>query len=174
MTDTPKGAVHENVLPDELLWAERGHASDVVLTALADGQNDIVPPEVRAHVQGCVACTMHLGNAALLSLHTERELGVMSAVAKAALPLPRRAIALGLLVAALGLLPTLFDSSSRVGDARTFATRDLPVFFRAFGTVARRIDASTAGIVFMYGSAAILVAMALMLVRFASKKEVSR
>ena len=55
-------------LPDELLWSDGGHASDIVLTAIADGQLEIVPPNARAHVETCTKCMQHLGNAALLSL----------------------------------------------------------------------------------------------------------
>ncbi|NVL83606.1 hypothetical protein HWN75_25860, partial [Escherichia coli] len=61
------GSGGEEFLPDDLVWAEGGHASDVVLTAIADGQIAIVPPAVLAHVDHCPSCTTHLGNAALLS-----------------------------------------------------------------------------------------------------------
>ncbi|MBX3262924.1 MAG: hypothetical protein KF782_24820, partial [Labilithrix sp.] len=87
-------------LPDELVWAAGGHASDVVLTALADGQRAIVPEAARAHVERCATCTAHLGHAALLSLHAGAEIGAGAEHERALArrPLPRLAISLGLAV----------------------------------------------------------------------------
>ncbi len=62
------------LLPEELLWADGGHASDVVLTALADGEDAIVPEVARRHVGNCVHCTHALGRVALLSVHASEEL----------------------------------------------------------------------------------------------------
>lgn len=167
----------EDMLPDDLLWAEGGHASDVVLTAVADGQLDIVPQTVRAHLEACPACTRHLGNAALLSLHAGRELAILASEGDAAAraPLPRLAIALGLAVAALGLLPSLLDPSS-FHSAKAFATHDLPMLASGFGTLARRLldPSSPVALVLTYGVAALLVFMALALVRLLPKKETPR
>ncbi len=166
------------LLPDDLLWADGGHASDIVLTALADGQIDIVPPSVLAHVERCTSCTTHLGNAALLSLHTHREIGAMKSAAVAAAevarrPLPRVAIVLGLLVAIAGMVPSF---STDAAEAKTFATHELPVILRGLETLGRRAlePGSSFGLVLTYGSAAALVVMALALVRLLPKKEVSR
>lgn len=173
----------EVFLPEELVWAAGGHASDVVLTAMADGQSDIVPPLVLAHVEKCTACTTHLGNAALLSLHTGKELALLPRAAAAPLstetsvrlPLPRLAIALGLAFAALGLVPTLLDSPSELGGAKAFATK-LPMFVNGLGTLGRRLlePGSSIGLALTYGATALLVLMALALLRLAPKKEVSR
>lgn len=174
MTTRPLAA---ELLPDELSWAEGGHASDVVLTALADGQHAIVPPAVLAHVETCTTCTAHLGNAALLSLYAGRELAALAKNADAAAraPLPRLAIALGLAAAVLGLLPSLLDPNS-VGSAKAFATHDLPMLANGFGTLARRLlqPGTTAGLVLTYGAAALLVVMAFALVRLLPKKETPR
>jgi hypothetical protein len=172
----------EDFLPEELVWAAGGHASDVVLTAMADGQVGIVPPLVLAHVEKCTACTTHLGNAALLSLHTGREMALLPPSAEpspvesaARRPLPRLAIVLGLAFAALGLLPTLLDAPSELGGAKTFATR-LPMFVNGLGTLGRRLlePGSPVGIALTYGATALLVLMALALLRLVPKKEVSR
>jgi hypothetical protein len=169
-------AKEPELLPDELVWAEGGHASDVVLTAMADGQLDILPRAVRAHVEGCNACTTHLGNAALLSLHAGRELAMAARLGAVRAPLPRLAIALGLGVAVLGLLPTLLDAPSSLGGARTFATHDLPMLAGGLGTLGRRLlePGSPVGVTLTYGAAALLVGMAFVLVRWLPKKEVSR
>jgi hypothetical protein len=176
MTKQDKGK--PEFLPDELLWADGGHASDVVLTAMADGQVDIVPNSVIAHVDGCRACTTHLGNAALLSLHTGREIAMVARVADAGAraPLPRLAIVLGLVVAALGLVPRLSDGTSAVGNVKTFATHDVPLLLTGLSTLGRRLlePGSPIGLGLTYGAAALLVIMALTLVRLLPKKEVSR
>ncbi len=39
-------------LPQELLWADGGHASDIALTTLADAQYEIIPRDVIDHVVG--------------------------------------------------------------------------------------------------------------------------
>ena len=167
------------LLPDELLWAAGGHASDVVLTALADGEHAIVPAAVRAHVEGCRTCTSHLGNAVLLSLHAHREIAVMKAeeAAPSRLPLPRLAIVVALVVAAIGLLPNLFEASSEAADAETFATRTAPVLLRGLSTLVHFLfePGSASALVLTYGSAFFLVAGALVAVRYLpQKKEVSR
>jgi len=183
MKSTNQGGPAPELLPDELLWADGGHASDVVLTALADGQREIVPTAVRAHVECCSTCMTHLGHAALLSLHADRELATRAehdralARGEARRPLPRLAIGLGLAVAVLGLLPSLLDDGD-ASAARTFATRDVPLFVRGLGTLARRLDepGSSAGLFVTYGAALVLVAMGVAVVRLLPKaqKETSR
>jgi hypothetical protein len=175
MTNRPKDRA--DLLPDDLLWADGGHASDVVLTAMADGELSIVPAQVRAHVEACRACTSHLGGAALLSLHAGRELALLAKEgdASARVPLPRFAIAAGLGVAFLGLIPSLMDPSGLRG-AYAFATHDLPMFASGFGTLVRRLLApgTTMSLVLTYGSALLLVCTAIALVRLLPKKEPSR
>lgn len=54
-------------LPDELVWQD-GHLSEIALTALADGEEAILPEQAATHAAGCGACGAALGHAALLSL----------------------------------------------------------------------------------------------------------
>ena len=167
----------EAFLPDDLLWAAGGHASDVVLTAMADGQVEIVPPAVLAHVDGCRSCTTHLGNAALLSLHTGREIAMVAreADASARAPMPRLFIALGLAFAVLGLVPSFVDAPSEPSGAKSFA-HDVPMFVNGLGTLGRRLlePGSPVGLALTYGAAVMLVVMGFALVRLLPKKEVSR
>lgn len=168
----------KDLLPDELSWASGGHASDVVLTAMADGQVDIIPAAVLAHVGACRSCTTHLGNAALLSLHTGREMAILDRESAAPVhaKVPRLAIFLGLSFAVLGLLPSLLDAPAELGGARSFATHDVPMLVNGLGTLGRRLlePGSPLGLGLTYGAAALLVCMALALVRLLPKKEVSR
>ncbi|HSO36334.1 MAG TPA: hypothetical protein VLT33_27595 [Labilithrix sp.] len=166
------------LLPEELLWADGGHASDIVLTAMADGQAEILPPGVLAHVNGCRSCTTHLGNAALLSLHTGRELALVAREAEvtARAPFPRVAIALGLVFAVLGLVPSLIDAPSHVSNAKTFALHDVPLLVTGLRTLGHKLlePGSSSGLVLTYGAAALIVVMAFALVRLLPKKETSR
>jgi hypothetical protein len=171
-------------LPEELVWAAGGHASDVALTAMADGQVAIVPKLVLAHVERCTTCTTHLGNAALLSLHTGREIATLATAesathevqAAARAPLPRLAIALGLAFAALGLVPSFTEAPPLASGAKAFAMHDVPMFANGIETLGRRLlePGSPVGVALTYGAAALLVVMAIALVRFAPKKEASR
>lgn len=167
-------------LPDELLWAEGGHASDIVLTAMADGQIEILPAAALAHVNGCVACTTHLGNAALLSLHTGRELAMLGTAdareaETARQPFPRAFVVLGLVLAVLGLVPTLIDAPPSLGGLRAYATHDLPLLASGLRTLGHELlgPGSKAGVPLMYGASAFVVVIALALVRLLPKKEVS-
>ena len=168
------------LLPEELLWAEGGHASDVVLTAVADGQANIVPTAVRTHIERCSVCTSHLGHAALLSLHAGAELAAKAEHERltARRPLPRLAIALGLAVAAIGLLPSVLDPERDVSTLRSFVTRDMPLFVQGLRTLAHRLGepGSTAGLFLTYAAAVLLVAMAIAVVRILpnARKETSR
>lgn len=167
------------LLPEELWWADGGHASDVVLTALADGQLEIVPRAVRAHVEGCAACTTHLGNAALLSLHAARELEVVARDERRAAPerapLPRLAIGLGLAVAALGLAPSLLDLREGASGLRSFAVHDAPLLLRALEILGRRVldPGNPVGLALTYGAATLLVLVGIAAVRLLPKKETS-
>lgn len=167
------GAPPAETLPEELIWAEGGHASDIALTALGDGQAAILPASVLTHVQGCPTCTQHLGHAALLSLHVARELGTVAAhdhaVATTRRPLPRLAIAIGLAVALLALLPSVKD----LGSISTTYTRaaTLARVLRAVAQAA--LSPSPLGLVLTYGTAAALVVAGLVVVKLLPRKEVS-
>jgi hypothetical protein len=173
-----KATKEPELLPVELLWADGGHASDIVLTAMADGQAEIVPPLVLSHVNGCPACTTHLGNAALLSLHTGRELASVARAeaAETRAPFPRLAIALGLVFAVLGLVPSLIDAPAHLGSAKTFAMHDVPLLVAGLRTLGHKLlePGSRSGLVLTYGAAALIVVMAVALVRLLPKKETSQ
>ena len=164
----------DELLPEELLWADGGHASDIVLTALGDGQQAVVPLGVRAHVERCATCMAHLGHASLLSLHTESVLKLRAehARAPARRPLPRVAIALGLAVAGLGLVPSFLESRATGTNIFDRFTHDLPRFVRGLGTVLHRID-EHGGLFVTYGTAALLVCMGIAVARLLPKKEAS-
>lgn len=164
-------------LPEELVWAEGGHASDVALTTLADGQATLLPAAVLAHVQGCTSCTQHLGHAALLSLHVAREMGTVvaheRALATTRRPIPWVAVALGLTVAVLALLPSLADLGSSASFGSFWTTASLVT--RVVRTVARGVlsPGSALGLFVTCGTAVALVVSALVVVKLLPRKDVS-
>jgi len=155
------------MLPEELLWAAGGHASDIVLTALADGEHAIVPPAVRAHVHECTACTAHLGHAALLALYTQSELAARHEHDTLRRPLPRVPIALGLVAALLGLVPSLGDLEPAV------FLHDMRLYLEGLGTLARRANSPSGavGIFVPWVVASFLVALGFAIVRFLPTKD---
>lgn len=159
-------------LPDELCWAEEGHASDIALTAIADGERAILPAAVVTHVERCPVCAGHLGHAALLSLHAADRLKDLTPGDRlsppAERPVPIFAVALGMLVALLGALPTLLDLTSAPRDAG----RALPLFGRGVAQLGRRLlePGSTTSLVLVWSAALVLVAIAVCVVRLAPRK----
>lgn len=114
----------------ELSWRDDGHVSDLVVSALADGQSELVREEVAEHVDECELCTDRLLQMATLSLSfddglraafPERtaasqraavlERAAVPAIAPAYLPtgaaFPKRFFLLALALAALGVVPAL-------------------------------------------------------------------
>jgi len=116
--------IHE-VFDEQSLWSDDGHASELVLSALGDGQDALVPTRVIEHVDGCARCTERLSEVAVLAfslderllelgaeVELEAEHGAKQPVARPApampsRPFPLRPFALSLLVATVGLMPRL-------------------------------------------------------------------
>ncbi len=126
---------NESLLPRELVW-EDGHLTEIARTAIADGQEAIVPPDAMAHLATCAPCMHSLGDAALLSHHVAEVIASMSPErtpisTRAAVPFPIAAIAGAVLVAALGALPALVDIPLWLGQASIFLTHTLPQLFKA-------------------------------------------
>lgn len=129
---------HEGTLPAELLWDDDGHANDVAITALADGQTALLPQDVTAHVHACAHCTEQLGAAALLSLSIGEALTALPAsapestqapsVARRLATLPLRAVAAAIGLAALGALPTLVRFPAEISQLSAGFTRSVPLF----------------------------------------------
>lgn len=57
-----------STLPDKLLWISDGHASDLALSAMADGQDELLGPELHRHVDGCDACGIRFAALAVEAL----------------------------------------------------------------------------------------------------------
>lgn len=156
-------------LPDEYLYAEDGHASDVALTCLADGQDDVVPEALKRHVLACPTCHAHLGNAALLSLRADSEVRAHlreKHAAETRVDSPYVALALGLALAVLGALPRLVSLPADViGGAHTFVD-SAPTLVRAAAHTASALGtAEHARLAASLAAGAILLAIATLVAR---------
>jgi hypothetical protein len=109
-------------LPLELAWQSDGHVTDVVLTAMADGEEAIVPEDALGHVEACEHCTFRLGSEALLSVHVDEEMAALAAAAPATAMVPARkapkvAIGVAIAVAGIGATPAfVLDVAPRASE----------------------------------------------------------
>ncbi len=170
---------HDDKLPNDLLWAEDGHASEVAITTLADGQEALLPPELVAHVYACFPCTEQLGAAALLSLSVGETLAHIpdlateaartdsapSSVSRRLAALPLRAVAAAIGLAALGALPTLAQVPAQLTRYSADFTRSIPLFTKSGLLVLRGLSGHAGPLWFTVASAAILMATAVAVTR---------
>ena len=154
-----KNDENDTLLPSELVW-EDGHLTEVARTAIADGQEAIVPPDAVAHLTTCASCMHAMGDAALLSSHVAEVIASMSPESapistRAVAPFPVAAIAAAVLVAALGALPALVDIPLWASQASIFLTHTLPQLFKAGIAIVKH----THGVapVFTFASTALLL-----------------
>ncbi len=96
-------------LIDSSGWQTNGHVSDLAISLLADGEDELLSPEVREHVDDCVECLDRLTDATLMAVRLQEGLERMSAHAAAREMVPFRfpwlAVACGVALAALGAWP---------------------------------------------------------------------
>ena len=164
------------MLPAELLWEDDGHVTDVVLDALADKEDAIVPQPAHTHLDGCERCLRRLGEAAARSAECGAALVALDAkpasVPASMVPssgrssrAPRYAIGAGLFLATLGTIPFLFNLPAFVSDVSFFFSRGVPVLLhmlsRFFVSASSSIDRAT---LILPGAAALVLVMAGVLV----------
>jgi hypothetical protein len=165
------------LLPEELLFTESGHASDIVLTAIADGELAIVPSKVMAHVEACPTCGRQLGHVALLALHAGRELTFAKDAGVIGIPeatrseilraIPWRMILAGLGVALLGAIPALFSAVDHAPARLAMIMRSVPTFVQSISVVARGLAEGheEIGVVVTFASALLMIAVAAVVAR---------
>jgi len=172
---------NDRSLPRELVW-EGAHVSEVALTAIADGQQTIVPVDAVAHADACDFCAGRMARAALLSAavggaviaHGAERQGAAS-LAKAS-PAPWRALALGIAVAVLAAIPSLPHLASSLplllDYGKTFSSHGLPVLVRGGAALAE--SQSRAIAIATLVSAALLVMMGFAIARVRSPETSER
>jgi hypothetical protein len=141
--------MEDSKLPRELVW-DGAHVSDLGLTAIADGQESIVPVDAVAHAHSCDWCAGRLGRTALLASAVgegvrEARPALASSQARGPRangnPSPWRALLLGCTVAVVAAVPALPQLASRLGTAVAFgkvlSSHGLPVLVRGIAMVSR-------------------------------------
>lgn len=170
----------ESKLPRELVW-DGAHVSDLGLTAIADGQEAIVPADALAHAQTCDWCSGRLGRTALLAAAVHegvREVrpAPQSSITRAPQPngnpSPWRALLVGCTVAVLAAIPSLPQLASRfasiVAFGRVVSSHGLPVLVRGLA-LASRDDVSTVLHIATFAASLLLVLMGLAIARTRSR-----
>ena len=97
-------------LPKELVWTADGHLGEVAMTAIADGEEAILPREAFGHLGVCEVCAAGVENAASLSASVSRALSAPVPEAHAVetrLAFPVWGAMAAVAVAALATLPNL-------------------------------------------------------------------
>jgi hypothetical protein len=99
-------------LPVELSWDGEGHASEIALTALADGEDAALPEGVAAHVDGCDACMARLAVSALDAGVTAEAARAATAAreARAAAPVPWAAVGVAAAIVVVVAAPAVLDA----------------------------------------------------------------
>jgi hypothetical protein len=135
---------HEE-LPAELLW-EMNHASELALSAFADGEVSLLSSEMVLHLHTCTACAMRLGETALVTrgvTHAVQSVrpwlpasmqapsGIRSATSKRAQQqqpsVPWTAIFAALVLTAVGAAPKLVALPHRVAALAVSLMHAAPV-----------------------------------------------
>lgn len=129
----------QDVLPEQLAFSGE-HLSELALTALADGQGEILPPRATSHLQRCAACQQALGGEAERSVTVQRAFEAEHQLEATRPRLPALALAAALALALLGALPGLQGFSGDVALAWQRAVTSLPVVTRALPTLLRATD----------------------------------
>lgn len=116
----------EEKLPLDLTWQADGHATEVALAMIADGEHALLSEGALHHAAMCEACSQRLGEAALLSLRATEELP--AAAARLALAEARTEIARPSKARSLQASPESFAVIANVGaPIRKPIARPMPV-----------------------------------------------
>ncbi len=132
------------------------HPSELALSCLADGQLDVVEPDVRAHTEGCTACTVRIGELALESHAVGAALVELrtTQVVKHRFPIGMIAAAAALALACG--LPALADGLPRALPWVFAAPRIVPLLTTSAVALAHDFSASPVGRATSIASAALL------------------
>ena len=141
-----------DMLPEDLLW-ESGHASELALAAMADGEEALLTSSLQDHVHSCAECTHRFGETALLSAGTSRaiqELGPllrvtpipvehrsMAPVSGGRRKLPVPMLVGALVLAAVGAMPTLVQLPGRFAELCFALLHTVPTLSRSTAQIFR-------------------------------------
>lgn len=164
-------------LRSEEVWQEDGHVTEVALTALGDGEIDLVPSAARAHVDECDHCGQRLGALALLAVSLDEALAAPAVVEVTApapeqtlAPPPAWALVLGLVAALVGALPTLLEVPAWLAGLPATLTRVAPIALRVAASLFKVASTgNTSLLVLSTVATVVLTAAGLMVARLAPR-----
>jgi len=121
-------------LPTELVWTADGHLGEVAMTAIADGEEAILPREAFGHLGVCETCAAGVESAASLSASVTRALGAPllaeAPAANARLAFPVWSAVVAIAVAAAATLPNVGAMLRWLGHAWWALREGTPVITR--------------------------------------------
>lgn len=123
----------------ELTFEPDGHLTDVALTALADGQDAIVPEHASKHLDECQQCVWRLGELALLAVDVGmvlREVPTQQQP-RAQAVFPVYALAAALAVALVGAIPLLAHAWAELVSTAAVIVRIAPHLARSAAALAQ-------------------------------------
>lgn len=140
----------EEKLSRDLVWQADGHLTEIAITAMADGEQAILPQEAVAHANACDACADALGKAALLSLRAGEALREMGGAGVVVVPAPITrpaeapeapkppiaAIGAAVLLAAIGAAPAFVADARRLPETWAQIERAMTVVLHTGHAVA--------------------------------------
>jgi anti-sigma factor RsiW len=151
-------------LPSSLLWKEGGHLTEEALTAIADGEEDLLPDDATTHASECEECARGMGEAAMLSASLGSALASVMADSRAsAAPVSQRvgppfwALILGLGFAGIGALPFLMGIPGWLIRNLVVLKRAVPVFAHGAVSLAGSEGVAMQRMVVTLGSLAVLM-----------------
>ena len=154
-----------DVLDKEIVWDQEGHLSEVAKSALADGQDAILPPDALAHFSRCHACVEGVGKAALLSAQFSAALVAAPRVERS---LPWIPIGAALAVAAVSAIPMFAVARFWLSVSSVFFARGVRIAGHGLLTVAANGLAPT----FYLASTLVLLAMGFAIARLVPRTAV--
>lgn len=162
-------------LRDDETFQPDGHLSDAALTALTDGQDEILPQNALDHVGSCDACAERMGDLALLAIQVHDalaarpELALQPEPARAQFPVGAMLVALA--IAVIGAVPTLLSAPGWLAELPGALVRNAPIMLRATVALVRAVSAEASFVTLAWMTAAtVLVALGLVVARLAPRE----
>jgi hypothetical protein len=149
--------IRQQKLDHEIVWDVDGHLSEVAKSALADGQDSILPSDVMTHFARCEDCSRSVGEVALLSAELSAALAPTQR-----LSFPFLAVAAAVVVATISAAPILITARSWLSTAGWLVGRSVAIAGHAFF----KLSAQGVGPVFYFACTVVLIAMGLAVARF--------
>ena len=163
----------EHGLDPELVWQTDGHLTEEALVALADAEFALVPKDAQVHAGDCTRCAERLGEMALLSAHAHQAFAALAneaALAPAAVRFPLFSVFIAVLLAALGLVPSLGQSVRDLMSLPAAALQGLLILVKSAGVLLRHGFEGPIWVAVWCGAAVLLAFAGFVIARVAPRR----